>query len=104
MSFEWNNTQKWIVRYADDEHAQLYELQEWIMVEGVDGNPSPLHLSTTGCNTQIPKLLIANNANLNANDKEGRTPLHWACSRGNLRIVKVLIDFGAELNVVDHGK
>jgi len=51
--------------------------------------------------TDLARLLIDRGADINAKDKEGRTPLMAAISRGNIQIVRMLLDEGADVNIHD---
>jgi uncharacterized protein len=46
---------------------------------------------------EVVKLLIKNNAKVDATDNDGQTVLHHAASRGQLEVVKWLIDNYARL-------
>lgn len=48
--------------------------------------------------------LIEAGADINAKDKNERTPLHIAAVKGYTEIVKVLIDLGADINAKDKNK
>lgn len=40
-------------------------------------------------------------ADVNTEDKQGRTPLHLSCSIGNTYITRILLDYGANPNKWD---
>ena len=46
---------------------------------------------------QLKRLILAE-ANVNAQDEEGRTPLHWAADHGHLECLRELIKSGADVN------
>lgn len=50
---------------------------------------------------KVIKLLIDKGANVNIEDRNGKTALFWACQNGYLDIVNLLIDKGANVNVRD---
>ena len=111
MPSSWNNSQKFIVRYADDPNPDLYTLSRHLTIEGTNsGNfynrsASPLHLSTTGKSIKIMKLLVELHfASVHVIDKQGATPLHWACQKGNLEMIRYLIEKNSSLTAVDYSK
>jgi ankyrin repeat protein len=70
------------------------------------GGEHPLHIAAkreSGASTV--KLLISRGAQLNARDKDGRTPLIIAVVAGNIDVAQVLLDAGANIEEVDsqHG-
>ena len=67
---------------------------------------SPLHIAAIGssdqtCKEDICKILIAQGADINSQDKNGTTPLHWAATVGNTKIVELLISHNANVNALD---
>ncbi len=46
-------------------------------------------------------MLLKNDADVNSEDEEGRTPLHYAAMYGSLGAVKLLIQNGADINACD---
>ena len=73
-----------------------------------DKGQTPLHLAVLHCNLQnrntkpIIEALLAKNPDINAVDKEGKTPLCYACDKreGNsLELVQCLAEHGANINV-----
>ncbi len=66
------------------------------------GGYTLLHLASSYGDFSAIKLLLANNADINAIDQDGRTALHLAISGTNdLKIIKFLIDNNADINAVD---
>jgi ankyrin repeat protein len=53
---------------------------------------------------EVVEFLIANGANANHSDRDGRTPLHDAASQNYPDIVKVLLANGADVNARDNDK
>jgi len=51
--------------------------------------------------SEIVQLLIENGADVNANNKYGKTPLHWAAARGYEATVRLLLARGANVNNSD---
>lgn len=51
--------------------------------------------------TKIVKLLIANEANIDARDGNDRTAIWWATKNNKIKTVDILIKAGANLNIID---
>ena len=62
---------------------------------------TPLHYAADEGHTEVVELLIANGADVNAKDENGRTPLHLATYWGEKEIVELLIAAGADVNAKD---
>ncbi len=71
-------------------------------------NCTALHYAADNGHLEIVKLLIANDADVNAKDNTGYTPLHWAAMHGHLDIVKFLVEYctkkGITLNMRNNKK
>ncbi|MDU8908853.1 ankyrin repeat domain-containing protein, partial [Wolbachia endosymbiont of Drosophila bocqueti] len=50
---------------------------------------------------KVVNTLIDKKAEINAKDRQGRTPLHWAASKGGIEVVNALIEKGADVNAVN---
>ncbi len=61
-------------------------------------NQTALHLAAGSGHRNIVELLIANDVNINAIDKNGWTPLRHASGNSNVELMKMLIDGGADIN------
>jgi ankyrin repeat protein len=64
----------------------------------INGTTS-LHLAIARGYSNIVKLLLKKNANINAQDNNGDTPLHNAITYGYTEIAKLLLDAGANLTI-----
>ena len=51
--------------------------------------------------TQMVKLLLDNNAKMNALDKKERQALHWAAYMGHIDVVMILVERGADISCTD---
>lgn len=69
------------------------------MNEANNTGQTALHYSVSKGHLGISKLLIANNADINARDEYGNTPLLRAVSIEKNVMIELLIDAGVDLNV-----
>ena len=65
------------------------------------GGATPLHIACRQSNLEIAKILIANNADVNASDNEGWTPLMRASLKGDFNLVSFLISKGAKVDLLN---
>ena len=64
---------------------------------------TPLHVACwSDRHLPIVQLLVEKGAQLEARDKNGRTPLHWAAAFGHFEIVQYLINKGAQVEPRDN--
>ncbi|KAF7927080.1 hypothetical protein BELL_0979g00010 [Botrytis elliptica] len=65
-----------------------------------------LHFAAESGDTDITKLLLEKNADVNAKDKEGETPLHWACKQQKTppELVQLLLDYESNVNAEDNDR
>lgn len=56
---------------------------------GIKGDCTPLMEGASAGHVEIVKLLIAHNADVNAQSSSGNTPLMYACAGGHTDVVKV---------------
>jgi ankyrin repeat protein len=81
------------------------EVARYLVLKGAEVNlPSnngfnvfPLHSATTGNHTSIARMLIENDAEVNALQKSGVSPLHSAAQNGNIEIIILLLEKGAKV-------
>lgn len=72
----------------------------------LDGTRTLLHLTVETGDEEMMMLLLEGEegANIEATDKNKRTPLHLAAISGRLEVVKMLLQKGAVIEAVDIGK
>jgi ankyrin repeat protein len=46
----------------------------------------------------LAEVLLANQADVNAKDRDGATPLHWAAKNGHKDVAEVLLDSEADVD------
>lgn len=84
-----------------------YEIARYLVLKGADVNlPSnngfrvyPLHSAVAGDYTQIARMLIENNAQVNVRQQAGVTALHSAAQNGNIDLLILLLEHGADVNI-----
>jgi ankyrin repeat protein len=84
-----------------------YEVARYLVLKGADVNlPSnngfrvyPLHSAVAGNYTQIARMLIENNAQVNVKQQAGATALHSAAQNGNIDLLILLLEHGADVNI-----
>jgi len=84
-----------------------YEIARYLVLKGADVNlPSnngfgvyPLHSAAAGNYTQIARMLIENNAQVNVKQQAGVTALHSAAQNGNIDLLILLLEHGADVNI-----
>lgn len=67
-----------------------------------EGEELPLHLATKKGDCEIVRMLIDEEANVNATDENGSTALHIAASYDHKAVIQLLLDCKAEVNAMDH--
>ncbi len=84
-----------------------FEIARYLVFKGADVNlPSnngfrvyPLHSAAAGNFTEIARMLIDNDAQINVTQQAGVTALHSAAQNGNIDLLIMLLEHGADLNV-----
>ncbi|WP_295676001.1 ankyrin repeat domain-containing protein [uncultured Mucilaginibacter sp.] len=101
--------------YAEDGFTPLglacyfgqYEIARYLVLKGADVNlPSnngfgvyPLHSAAAGNYTQIARMLIENNAQVNVRQQAGVSALHSAAQNGNIDLLILLLEHGADVSI-----
>lgn len=91
----------------DYAHQQGHEeLINWFREKGLSQRSgsekqSPLHMAVLSEDLNVIYALLAQGANPNEMDLEGKTTLHLAAEKGNSRIASLLVQRGAEIKVKD---
>jgi ankyrin repeat protein len=62
---------------------------------------APLHVASKKNNKDIVQLIINYGANIDEQNKDGRTPLFYAVEKGNIDMVQLLINAGANIHLPD---
>lgn len=73
----------------------LHKAMEKLAIRLPTQEPTPSEVSTT---VSIVKLLLANNADVNARQSLGEMPIHYAAASGQPVLVELLIGKGADVN------
>ncbi len=84
-----------------------YEIARYLVLKWADVNlPSnngfsvyPLHSAVAGNYTDIARMLIENNAQVNVKQQAGVTALHSAAQNGNVDLLILLLEHGADANI-----
>ncbi len=84
-----------------------YEIARYLVLKGADVNmPSnngfkvyPLHSAAAGNYTDIARMLLENNAEINVKQQAGATALHAAAQNGNIDFLILLLSNGADVNI-----
>ena len=65
---------------------------------------TPLHIAAEEGNIEVAKLLLENNANVNAEGMGKLTAFHLACMQGNFDMAMLLVNHGADVNLKNEEK
>jgi len=84
-----------------------YEIARYLVLKGADVNlPSnngfkvyPLHSAAAANYTDIARMLIEHNAQVNVKQQAGATALHSAAQNGNIDLLILLLEHGADVNI-----
>ena len=74
---------------------------ENIDVKDTSNDMTPLHAATMFGYAEVAKILLDNDADIDAKNEDGVTPLHYASFNGHTEIVKLLLERNAKINVED---
>lgn len=82
------------------------DMADLLLLQGADPNQSrqstgtrPVHTASRHGNTDVLHLLIRYNADLNAEDYDGKNALCIAASEGHTEIVEILVDNGVDITM-----
>src|SRR6266478_4828778 len=81
-----------IVEFLVFDHSQQVHSRNFT------GNATPLHLASENGHLDVVHFLLERDADVSAQDKDGRTPLHLASQAGQLDVTCVLIEHGADVS------
>ncbi len=84
-----------------------FEIAKKLIERGADVNLvatnaskiSPIHAATASSDVKLIRLLLSNEADINAPQDGGYRPIHSAASHGNLDLLKLFLHFYADINV-----
>lgn len=84
-----------------------YEVARYLAFKGADVNKPlnnglniyPIHLAVAANHTDITRMLIEHNVQLNVQQSSGITPLHYAAKHGNPDMLLLLLENGADLTI-----
>jgi ankyrin repeat protein len=62
---------------------------------------TPLHSASSAGHEDMVKMLLSQNAQVDAQTNQKRTPLHYAASKGHANITQLLLEAGADPSVTD---
>ncbi|CAJ1412639.1 unnamed protein product [Effrenium voratum] len=79
-------------------HALSFGVSQWT------ARSQALHLAAKEGHVEMAELLLRLRADVNARDKEWRTPVSLACQRGHLEVVELLAEAKGDLVAADEGR
>lgn len=88
-------------------HQVLLAMRANVEDRGIKGDCTPLMEGASAGHVEIVKLLIAHNADVNAQSSSGNTPLMYACAGGHTDVVKVSwgsFSLGLRVDLANLGK
>jgi ankyrin repeat protein len=100
---KYDRSGSYVIHYAVD-GGNVDSLQ-WMLLDGIDPNKRDMNSGWTPLfrvanisgNKDVAELLIKFKADVNAKDKENKTPLMMAIINGNQPLVELLVDHGNSL-------
>merc|ERR1712216_523678 len=84
--------------YKPYQNRDGVHLHEWLSIMRTRGSTA-LHYAVTAGHSEAVEVLVARNANVNAQSGSLRTPLHVAAALGRTGIVKILLSAEADVNI-----
>ena len=82
--------------------ALLKDQPSLISSKDEQNGQTPLHIAAFNDRIDVAKLLLADNADVNAKAKNGSTPLHLAAAKGFREMVELLLSNKADVNALDN--
>ena len=84
--------------YGVDVNCNTSETLDKPLLEGL----TPLYWAAVNGHAELVKLLLFNNADVNANRTDGATLLYVAAQNGHTEVLKLLLDSNADVNARRH--
>ena len=80
------------------------EFEKKVSVEDRNGGETYLHFAAFLGHVEAIKVLILDDAEVSAVNKDKNTALHYTAENGHVDVAKTLIQNGADVNAVDYRK
>jgi ankyrin repeat protein len=97
----YGNTPLSIAAHFGQTRAIELLLENGALIDGLDGEMSPLHCAVYGGHRKAVVLLLSSNADPDRDDYYGVTPLATAAERGDAETVTLLLTAGADFEKAD---
>ena len=89
------------------------EIVQWLLIHGANPNEQGhlvkhewtlLHAAAMSGHVEVSRLLLQYKVDIDAHDKEGRTPLHIAVEHGHVNVARLFLEHGADVNARDNSR